>query len=179
MTAAAQRRGPLSRRQLWARSAVVAMILVIIVMWIYAFVFADKRAAAKVDDTGWTKRAEQVCSRRSDLLDKNAADAIKVSDGSPQAVGRAVAKATDIIEATLDDVLSVRPEAAQDQKLVREWERLYRIYIADRCAAEAKLANGENAELNETTLNGSPISATIDDFTKPNHMEACATPPGR
>jgi len=64
-------------------------------------------------------------------------------------------------------------------RLVREWERLYRIYIADRRAAEAKLANGENAELNETTLNGSPISATIDDFTKPNHMEACATPPGR
>ena len=112
------------------------------------------------------------------LLDLNSTHTRETGDGSPQSVGRGVTKATDIIEAALDDVLSVTPPSVEDQKLVDEWARLYRIYIADRRATEVKLAKGEKAELNETTLDGSPISAAIGDFTKPNYMDACSVPSG-
>ncbi|MCU1365668.1 MAG: hypothetical protein JWN39_1307, partial [Ilumatobacteraceae bacterium] len=102
----------------------------------------------------------------------------ETGDGSPQSVGVGVKQATDIIETALDDVLSVQPPSREDQKLVGEWERLYRIYIQDRRATEVKLAKGEKAELNETTLDGSPISDAIGDFTKPNYMDACSVPTG-
>lgn len=178
MTALAPLRSRYTRQQLLARAAIGIAILLIAAMWIYGFVFADDSAVAKVQDTSWTKRAQEICTRRNDLLDQNSTNVRKSSDGSPQAVGKGVSKATDIIEATLDEVLAVKPPSAHDQALIAKWEALYRTYIADRRATEAKLAKGEKAELNETTLNGSPISDSIGDFTKPNRMDACSVPSG-
>lgn len=178
MTDAAQRRSRYTRNQWLARGAIGVAILLIGAMWIYAFVFADDSAVAKVEDTSWTSRAQQICLRRNDLLDQNAKIIRDTTDGSPQAVGNGVAKATDIIEAALDQVLAVQPPSTVDRELIAKWEGMYRTYIGDRRATEDKLANGEKAELNETTLNGSPISATIGDFTKPNRMDACSVPSG-
>jgi hypothetical protein len=170
-------KAPLSRRQKITRVAVVAVVLGIVVMWIYAFGFASKRAAAAIEDKSWTTRAEQICETRNDLLKQNAIDAQDDADpGTPETVGRRVARATDLIEATLDEVVAVRPTGEEDLRKVAEFERLYRIYIADRRAAEVKLKNGEAAELNETTLNGSPLSDSINDITNPNRMTACAPP---
>ncbi len=167
---------PLNGRQKLARATVGLAILVIAAMWIYAFGFATKQAVAQVSDREWTKRAASICDRRNDLLTENAAATRATSDDTPQAVGRGVKLATDIIETALDQVLAVMPSSADDVAKIEEFERLYRIYIADRRAAELKLAAGEAAELNETTLNGSPISDTITDFTNPNRMAACAPP---
>ncbi len=178
MTAVTPQHPGLTRKQVLARVAIGIAIMFIGAMWIYAFVFADDSAVAKVKDTSWTKRAQQICTRRNDLLDQNAKNSRENSDGSPQAVGTGVSRATDIIEAALDEVLAVTPPSANDQELIAKWEGMYRTYIADRRATESKLAAGEKAELNETTLNGSPISATIGDFTKPNRMDACSTPSG-
>lgn len=175
---AAGGRTPLTPKQLVVRGALLLAIVLLVAMWIYAFVFADDSAVAKVQDRSWTKRAAQICDRRNDLLDLNAKNIRATTDGSPQAVGLGVSKATDIIEAALDEVLAVQPPSIEDRELIGTWESMYRTYIADRRATEAKLANGEEAELNETTLNGSPISATIGDFTKPNRMDSCAVPTG-
>lgn len=178
MTAVAPQRTRYTRQQLLARAAIGIAVLLIAAMWIYGFVFADDSAVAKVHDTSWTKRAQEICTRRNDLLDQNSTHVRAVGDGSPQSVGEGVSKATDIIEAALDEVLAVQPPSADDQQLIARWEGLYRTYIADRRATEAKLAKGEKAELNETTLNGAPISSTIGDFTKPNRMDACSVPSG-
>lgn len=178
MTAVAPQRSRSTRQQLLARAAIGLAILAIAAMWIYGFVFADNSAVAKVQDTAWTQRAQNICTRRNDLLDQNSTNVRKTGDGSPQSVGQGVSKATDIIEAALAEVLAVKPPSAHDQQLIAKWESLYRTYIADRRATEAKLAKGQKAELNETTLNGAPISETIGDFTKPNRMDACSVPSG-
>jgi len=171
-------RAPRTRAQIAARIAIGVAITFILVMWIYAFLFASKSAVAKVSDTSWSKRAKEICDRRDDLLEQNAKDTRESSDGSPRAVGVGVAKGTDIIEAALNEVEAVLPSSAEDRKLIAEWDSLYRTYIADRRATEKKLAAGEAAELNETTLNGAPISATIADFAKVNNMESCSAPTG-
>lgn len=178
MTAATSRRAKYTRSQWLARIAIGTAITFLAAMWIYAFVFADDSAVAKVSDKSWTKRAEQICSRRNDLLAANSKLIRETTKGTPQDVGRGVAAATDIISAALDEVLAVTPPSADDQKLIGEWVSLYRVYLQDRRATEAKLASGEKAELNETTLNGSPISQSINDFTKPNLMESCSVPTG-
>ena len=171
-------RAPRTRAQIAARIAIGVAITFILVMWIYAFLFASKSAVAKVSDSSWGKRAKEICDRRDDLLEQNAKDTRESSDGSPRAVGVGVAKGTDIIEAALNEVEAVLPSSAEDRKLIAEWDSLYRTYIADRRATEKKLAAGEAAELNETTLNGAPISATIADFAKVNNMESCSAPTG-
>jgi hypothetical protein len=173
----ATKRPKLRTSQIVARSAVVAMIAFIIGMWIYAFGgFATRQAAAKISDRAWTKRAEQICVQRNDLLAKNADLIRKTTDGSPQAVGKGVTAATDLIEAAQDQVMAQTPTSDLDQKLVNTFDSLYRTYIADRRATEAKLAKGEKAELNETMLSGSPVSETIADFTRPNLMNSCSVP---
>jgi len=171
-------RPPRTRQQIAARVAIGVAIAFIVAMWLYAFIFASKSAVAKVSDSSWSKRAAEICDHRNDLLDQNARNTRESSDGSPQAVGRGVATGTDIIVAALDEVEAVLPASADDRKLIDEWDGLYRTYIADRRATEKKLAAGEAAELNETTLNGSPISATIADFAKVNNMDSCSAPTG-
>ena len=171
--------GKLTGQQIAARTAVVASILAIVAMWIYGFGFAPDKPVAQVDDSSWSTRAEEICKVRNDLLDQNAEQALAVSDGGPQDLGQAVKSATDIIEDALDEVLAVRPKSERDVRLVDQWEELYRLYIADRREVEQRLLSGEAVELNETTLNGSPVSLTIDDFTKHNRMTACSAPSGR
>lgn len=169
----------LSGKQIAARTAVIAAILFCIAMWLYAFVFAADKPLAELDDHSWSQRAKQICDVRNDLLDENAAQALKVSDGSPQMLGVAVRRATDIIEETLGEVVAVRPTSQRDLRLVAQWEKLYRIYIADRRDVEGRLLAGQAVELNETTLNGSPVSLTIGDFTNHNRMPSCSVPSGR
>lgn len=169
----------LTGRQLAARGAVLFAIAFCVAMWIYAFVFASDKPLAQLDDSSWSARAEQICQVRDDLLDVNAGATILVSNGTPEDVGAAVREATDIIEDALDEVLAVRPTSARDIRLVSEWEGLYRTYIADRRDVEQRLLAGNAVELNETTLNGSPVSLTIGDFTKHNRMKSCQVPSGR
>lgn len=169
----------LSGKQIAARAGVLIGILFCLFMWVYAFGFADDKPLAQVDDSSWSERAKGICEVRNDLLDVNAEATILASDGTPHDVGVAVRKATDIIEDALDEVLAVRPTSARDVRLVNEWESLYRTYISDRRDVETRLLAGEAVELNETTLNGSPVSLTIGDFTKHNRMEACSAPSGR
>lgn len=171
-----RRRAPLSFKQKLTRGVLFTSILLILVMWVYAFGFASKKPVAQLDDSSWSKRAEEICDRRNDLLAKNARETRGANDDSPQGIGRGVAAGTDLIESALDEIVAVQPPTQSDIDKVAEFERLYRIYIADRREAEAKLAAGEAAELNETTLYGSPISDTITDFTNPNRMPNCAPP---
>jgi len=168
----------LTGQQIAARSAVLAVIIGICAMWVYAFVFADKSAAAGLQDKEWTERAEAICVSRNERMASVVEDFAE-SDGGAVAFHDSVKATTDLVEAALDEIVSVPLRTAHDQELVGEWERLYRIYIADRRATEAKLATGTRVELNETTLNGSPISLTITDFTNPNRMQSCAPPVGQ
>ena len=177
MTETDTTRPQLKTSQIVTRSAVGISVAFIIAMWIYAFGgFATRQAAAKIEDRGWTKRAEQICVQRNSLLGKNADEIRKTTDGSPQAVGRGVKAATDLIETAQNQIMAEQPTSTQDIKLVTKFDELYRTYIADRRATEVKLANGEKAELNETMLNGSPVSETIADFTRPNLMDSCSVP---
>jgi hypothetical protein len=173
------RKAKLRPSQIIARTAVIVTILFIIGMWIYAFGFAEDKPLAQLDDDAWSRRAEQICEVRNDLLDVNAENALAISDGSPEMLGEAVRKATDVIEDTLDELVAVQPTTARDIRLVGEFETLYRTYIADRRDVERRLLAGEAVELNETTINGSPVSLTIGDFTKHNRMESCSAPSGR
>jgi hypothetical protein len=168
----------LTFRQRLTRVTLGVVIVLLLAMWVYAFGFASKDAVAKVGDRDWAERAEQLCERRNELIRTNVQAARDRSTSTPQQIAVAVAATTDLIEATLDQVVApdALPDGEEDRAKIAEFERVYRVYIADRRAAEAKLAGGEMVELNESTLEGAPVSRTIEDFTNPNRMSSCAVP---
>ena len=171
---AASTKQKLRTSQIVTRTAVIVSVLFIIGMWVYAYGFATRQAGAQISDVEWTKRAEKICIQRNGLLEKNAEAVRQITDGSPQAVGKGVAAATDIIELAQNKIMEELPTLELDLELVNKFDELYRVYISDRRATEIKLASGEEAELNETMLSGSPVSATIADFTRPNLMNSCS-----
>ncbi len=154
----------------------ITVVLGLLVMWIYAFGFADKQAAAKLDDPAWSIRAEAICLERNETLRGMASEVRQTSDGSTVELGNAVASATTVIEAALDATVAELPTGDIDRRLIAEYERLYRVYIADRKVAQNLLQAGTMTELNETLENGSPVSKILADFVSVNLMDACRVP---
>jgi hypothetical protein len=168
---------PKTSGQKAVKALLVLVVMGLLAMWIYAFGFASEDAIAKVSDTSWSKRAGSICEQRTVKLKAMAAEARTVADGTPQALGTAVNNATDVVEASLNEVLAVQPSGIKDRELIAEFERLYRIYLEDRRSTTDKLLNGQLVELNETLENGAPVSKIIADFTSVNRMDSCQVPP--
>lgn len=162
----------------WVRWVLVAVCLPIVAMWVYAFGFASKEAAAHIDDKAWTERAEDICAAATDERDQ-LVDTRKITEAGPDALlerAAIVDQATAILERMLDEVVAQRPASAEDQRLVDKWEGYYRTYIADRRAYTEQLRNGGENRFNETAIDDGPVSRLIDDFVQPNRMSSCASP---
>jgi hypothetical protein len=163
-----------------ARIAVTVVCLLILAMWIYAFGFASKKAAYRVDDPAWRQRAQDVCeayeAQRLELADTSAG---YIADPTnEQMVQRAdlVDRATDILEAELAEVTRVLPPSERDRSLVNEYREYYQLVVADRRAYTGRLRSFDNEPYGETLVDGGPVSNLLIDFSVVNEMPAC-TPP--
>ena len=165
---------------LW-KGLIVVSILLLVAMWVYAFGFATKKAAYRVDDDAWRARGQEICTEyeaeRLKLVDTD--EGYIAEPTQAQMIERAdvVDKATDIIVQELTDVLAVPPPTERDQALVADYQRYYETLIADRRAYTAQLRTFELQPYYETLLDGGPVSNLLTDFTVVNEMNACA-PPG-
>jgi hypothetical protein len=171
---------PPRRRFPLAKIAVTLVCLLILGMWVYAFGFASKKAAYRVDDQAWRQRAQEVCKdfeqQRLQLVDTSDG---YIADPTPeQMVQRAdvVDRATDLIEAGLAEVVRVMPPTQRDRSLVADFSEYYRIVIADRRAYTARLRASDLAPYGETLVDGGPVSNLLSDFSVVNEMPACAPP---
>lgn len=170
----------------WGKVAKVVLIVVcslLVVMWIYAFGFASKKAAYRVDDDAWRARAEEICARwqveRLKLVDTSEG---YIANPTPeQMLQRAdlVEKATDIIETQLEEVTAVQPAGERDRELVATYRGFVEILIQDRRDYIETLRRFELEPYRESTErpdSGGPVSNVIVDFTVVNQMNSCAPP---
>ena len=51
------------RRLTFTKLVLVVICLALLAMWVYAFGFAPKKAAYRVDDAAWRSRAQDICAR--------------------------------------------------------------------------------------------------------------------
>lgn len=159
---------------------VVIACLALVVMWIYALFFASKDAAYRVENQAWRQQAEQICDRYRDqrlaLVDTD--DGLIVEPTLEQMITRAdiVDEATLLLESALDEVLAMPVTTERDQSLVDDYERYYRLVIADRRVYTERLRQGDDRPYGETLVDNGPVSNVLIDFVTVNQMQSCAPP---
>ena len=160
------------------RGLLVVISLSIAAFWVWALFFPPKESVAKLDDTSWTARAEQIC-REANIARNELADSRRLDDVGPGALAlRAdlIDRATDIVEDMIDAVSAVDPTGPDDGALVARWVAYYRTLIVDRREYTDVLRAGDNPPFPEATVDGAPVSEYINDFTVANRMKACSSP---
>ncbi len=169
------------RRITFTKVVLTLVCLLLLAMWVYAFGFASKKAAYRVDDAAWRERAQTVCQRyeaqRLELVDTSAGYIAEPTN--EQMIQRAdvVDRATDILVAELDELLSTMPDNARDRSLLTEYRGYYQLVIDDRRAYTRRLRDFDLQPYGETMVDGGPVSNLLTDFTIANEIPACA-PPG-
>lgn len=160
------------------RLALLLVSIGIAVFWVWALFFPPKQAVARLDDVAWTARADAICREanlaRNELTDTRRIE--DVGDGALAERAELIDRATDIVSTMIDDVMSVDPIGSDDRSLANRWAEYYRILVNDRRDYTTVLRAGDNPPFPETTIDGSPISEFINDFTVANRMKACSSP---
>lgn len=160
------------------RGGLVVICLLLAVMWVYAFVFASRESVNMIGDTAWQKYAEERCMQAR-LERAELADFRKLEDvGAGALAQRAelVDRATQTLEAAIDDI-AARPVADEKGRaIVPLWLADYRTYIQDRRDYAEMLRNGKNDPFAETRVDGIPLSEKVSTFATANRMPACQAP---
>jgi len=160
------------------RALLISVSLIIAAFWVWALFFPPKESVAKLEDSAWTARAEQIC-RDANLARVDLADSRRIDDVGPGALSERaglIDRATDIVELMVDDVIAIEPSGPNDVELVSRWSDYYRILIADRRDYTEVLRAGDNPPFPEAMVDGAPVSEYINDFTVANRMKACSSP---
>jgi len=147
--------------------------------WIWALFFASKEAVNKIGDETWAARAQQICVQATE--DRfQLADPRVIDGGGPELIiehAEIVDRATDILEAMVDNLVSVEPTDDKGRAIVPLWEADYRTYLQDRRNFANELREtGENRAFYESETDAIPISERIATFAGDNEMPACSPP---
>jgi hypothetical protein len=176
----AEPEAPQPRRVTFTKVLLTLVVLGILAMWVYAFGFASKKAAYRVDDDAWRARAEEVCTtyraERLKLVDMTQG---YIAEPTPaQMIERAdlVDRATDILEAQFTEMTAVMPPSDRDRSLVAEYESYWRTVFSDRRAYTARLRNLQLEPYFETPIDGSPVTNLLTDFAVVNQIPTCSPP---
>jgi len=169
------------RRSLLTKIGLTIVCLALAAMWIYYFFFASTKAAYRIDDAAWRARATEVCTKyetqRLALVDTAGGYIAKPTPEQITQRADVVTKATDILEAELNELVAVQPASDRDRELLAKYEGYYRTMLRDRRDYIAQLRRFEVQPYTETLEGSGPVSNLLIDFTTVNQINKC-TPPG-
>jgi hypothetical protein len=173
---------PPAKPRRWVRLLLTLIVLLLLAMWIYAFVFASKKGVYRVDSNEWRANSRTVCAaaqeQRLRLVDMDAGYIENPTNAQMLQRADVVDQATDILEQQLDDLVAFPVTSERDRELVASFEGFYRTLISDRRAYTARLRAFDLQPYRETLLvKGGPVTNALTDFTSGNDIKACA-PPG-
>lgn len=161
-----------------ARIAIAVVIAGFAAFWVWALFLASKEAVNRIDDRAWAARAEEICAAAREEREA-LADYRELDRDDPNALTERagiVDRATDILEAMVDDVVAVTPTDDKGRAIVPLWEDDYRTYLEDRRRYTESLRAGDASAFTETAVDGIPISEKLETFAGDNEMPSCAPP---
>ena len=161
------------------RAGLGAILALIGAMWFYAFVFAPRESINKINDRDWAMRAESRCAAAEkerfalqDLTEMDPDDSVALRRKAD-----IVEKATDSLEALVDEIAADVPADAKGREIVPQWISDYRTYLGDRRLFIERLRTlDRRPDFNETEVGGVPVSERINKFARENEMRSCQTP---
>ena len=167
-----------SRGSLAVRALLIACVIGIAAMWVYAFVFAPREGVNRIGDRAWSARAEVRCAQAKDEL-VALADLRTIEDVGEGALAQRAAivdQTNNILSSMVDDLSATSPTDEKGQEIIPLWLDDYRTYVGNRVAYADQLRAGDGGGFAETEINGSPISGFINDVARQNDMPSCQAP---
>jgi hypothetical protein len=150
-----------------------------VAFWTWALFFASKEPVNRIGDAAWAARAEEIC-QRYDQERLALADFRNLENATPELLAERadiVDRATDLLEAMLDEVVAVPPADPKGQDLIPQWEADYRAYLdSRRVFANTLRDTGVNSPFYEPDADGIPVSEKLETFAADNDMATCAPP---
>lgn len=162
-----------ARRFPWGRVGAVAILLGIVVLWIFAFAQDARRAPGTLDDAAYGEQAQEIC-----LATGVALASLPPAFEAETAADRAgmIDRADEELEAMLVQLRAAAPTTERDGRMVDEWLDDWAVYLGDRADYAARLREDEGARFYVSEKNEDQITEPIDRFAEVNRMGACATP---
>lgn len=174
-------RPPGKQRNKWIASLLIVVCVGLVAMWVYAFWFASKKAAYRVDDARWRAEAETICAkyeaRRLELVDTSEGYIDRPTEAQMLERADIVDRATDLLESEIDDIVALPVATQQDRDLIAEYEGFFDTLLSDRRAYTAQLRTFVVEPYVESKVAGGPVTNIILDFTTVNEIPSCQ-PPG-
>jgi hypothetical protein len=163
-----------------AVAAVIVVVLLLAVMWVYAFFIADTSSPDRLRDRAWAKHAEATCRPYADQIAAlpPARQFAGIQPKTAALLQRApvVDRATDLMTQMVAQLRTSVPADAAGRNLVAAWLDDYDSYLQSRRAQTAKWRAGQDPRFEVKEVNGEPIDGRMDDFTDANAMTSCQTP---
>jgi hypothetical protein len=156
------------------RTAVVIIVLVIAVMWIYAY-FGHFDVPGRLPDQAFPTAAQPVCQAALDKIHQ-----LPTANLSKTASDRAdvVDQGSTDLEAMLADLRTKVPAAEPIHGEVSQWLDDWTTYVHDRRDYTAALRKDPTTRfaVTQSDRDKSQITNAVDNFATVNDMPACATP---
>ena len=160
-----------------ARTAVVGIVVVLVVMWIYVLFVASPSTDDKLDSSAFPTAAQPVCQRTLDDLKRSGV--VNQVAATPQERGTLVDAADQQLTAMVQKLRTLVPPPGNDADAVSKWLADWDQWLRDRATWSGHLHNGEDAPfLEKQRDDGAPYSKALDAFATTNNMQACSTPVG-
>jgi hypothetical protein len=163
-----------------AVAAVVAVLVLLAAMWVYAFFIADTSSPDRLNDRAWAAQALATCQTYADQI-AVLPPARQFADIQPKTAAllqRApvVEQVTDLLARMVAQLRRSAPTDANGRQLVAAWLSDYDSYLASRRVQTAKWRAGEDPRFAVAEVNGQPVDSRMDDFADANAMPSCRTP---
>ena len=161
-----------------ARTAAVAVVLALALMWIYVLFVANPESTAdKLTSDAFPKSAQPVCQSRLDELGR--LGVVNKMAASPQERAAIVDTTDSSLRAMVQKLRTLVPAPGEDATAVGKWLDDWDQWLNDRVVWANTLRQGQDAPfLEKQRSNGEPNSRALNDFARENSMPACATPGG-
>jgi hypothetical protein len=163
---------PAGRRATAWTAAGVAVVLAVVLMWIWIFSGAAKKTNPDwVTDRDWAEQAEDTCAATQQVVDERAAPA-----GRQSAAERADAidESTEDLAAMIAALRDPLPDSAADREVVEPWLADWEKLLDDRRTyADAVRANPDAQFYTEEKFSDG-LDSVIETFANVNEIFSCA-----
>lgn len=178
-TTTAPRKGQQAPPRQWVRLVLAAVVLALIVMWIYAFFFAPRDGVNPVRDKEWTKAADALCTQASadltPLVFKTRIEGTNKAADLPRFVAN-LDQGYAIISKMLDGLEALPRTSDKAKALIPQWLADYRMFQGNLHDWIEELRDGKIVEFGVgVTDTGIPVNERINTFAAENHIESCST----
>lgn len=171
--------GSAAPRRWMVRAVIGVVILAIVVMWVYAFVFAPRGGVNPVRDKAWTDGAEALCAKASADLKPLVFTTKIAQDNKDQDLPAFVANLDQgyaIISTMLDGIEALPRTSEKSKVLVPQWMADYRMFQTNLHDWIEELRSGTIAQFGVgVTDTGIPVNERINTFASENRIKSCST----